>query len=166
VKICFKCGESKPISDFYKHPAMADGHLGKCKECTKKDVHKTRLDSIDYYRDYDNKRSKLPHRKKLNKSIVTNYRAKHPDRYKAHNAVANAVRDGRLIKPDYCSRCGRSDKVIHAHHRDYSKPLDVEWLCVLCHSAERGRPEQKETVYQQPIFIQMELFEQQTSCSY
>ena len=37
-KICFKCNAEKPLSDYYKHKKMGDGHLGKCKECTKKDV--------------------------------------------------------------------------------------------------------------------------------
>ena len=37
TKICFRCGIEKPITDYYKHNQMKDGHLNKCKACTKKD---------------------------------------------------------------------------------------------------------------------------------
>ena len=44
--------------------------------------------------------------------------------------VMQAVRTGALTKQP-CSRCGAVKAV--AHHEDYSKPLDVTWLCLSCH---------------------------------
>lgn len=37
TKKCFKCKKTKPLKDFYRHNEMADGHIGKCKKCTRKD---------------------------------------------------------------------------------------------------------------------------------
>lgn len=51
---------------------------------------------------------------------------------RAMNKVWWAKRDGLLIKPERCERCG--DRVlIEGHHDDYAKPLEVRWVCQRCH---------------------------------
>jgi hypothetical protein len=134
MKTCFKCKEEKDLSEFYRHKRMGDGYLGKCKECAKKDSTINRNKNIEKIREYDRKRSCLPHRLKLNKDKAIRFRAQFPLKYKTHRAVSNAVRDKKLIKPKICSACNKPRKRIEGHHDDYSKPLDVIWLCSACHS--------------------------------
>lgn len=51
-----------------------------------------------------------------------------------YKAVARAKKEG-VIKTAYnCQKCGQ-EKALNAHHDDYSKPLDVQFLCVKCHQA-------------------------------
>lgn len=126
-KRCFKCGEIKDFSAFYKHSAMSDGYLNKCKECTKKDASENRKNKIGYYREYDRCRG---NRQDL--QYIKEYRARYPKKYKAHCAINNAVRDGRLIKPTHCEVCN-SDFHVEGHHDDYNKILEVRWLCAVCH---------------------------------
>ena len=128
IKTCFKCGAEKPLADFYKHPQMSDGHVNKCKECNKKDVSANRNKNIDKYREYDRKRGS---RHSIDYCKV--YREKYPNKYKAHNTVNNAIRAKKLIKLP-CEMCGNTEVDTHAHHDDYSEPLNVRWLCAACHS--------------------------------
>lgn len=58
MKICFKCGKSKPLTDFYKHPQMPDGHVNKCKECNKRDVRKNYAENKTQYQAYDRARQR------------------------------------------------------------------------------------------------------------
>lgn len=125
MKTCFKCLQSLPLEAFYKHSAMGDGRLGKCKECTKTDVKNHRLENLDRIRAYDKFRSSMPHRIQKQTERTKQYRQRFPERKAANNAVNNAVRDGRLKKLP-CWVCG--EKAL-AHHPDYSRPLDVVWLC-------------------------------------
>lgn len=118
-----KCGAEKPLSCFYKHPQMADGHVNKCKDCNKKDVTDNRNKKIEYYRQYDRERD-TPERQ-LRRG--NERRSVEPLKYKARTAVGNALRDGRLFRQP-CEVCG-SEVDVHGHHDDYSKPLTVRWLC-------------------------------------
>lgn len=142
MKKCFKCGSVKPVDEFYKHKMMADGRLNKCKECTKIDVRSNRIDKIDYYRKYDETRYKEdPSVKQRISRFTKQYRIDNPEKYNAHNMVSLAVRMGRLIKPDECTMCGKftAKRKMHGHHEDYSKPLDVVWLCAACHSTKHEK---------------------------
>jgi ribosomal protein S27AE len=54
----------------------------------------------------------------------------------AHAAVHRALRTGELVRPRWCDDCGGVEVpscYIVAHHDDYSRPLDVRWLCLRCH---------------------------------
>ncbi len=148
MKTCFKCGESKPLTEFYRHKNMADGHLGKCRECTKAYARANRATRADWYRNYDKRRFKndprvrARHRrylqteagKKTQRRAQLKYIAENPDRRAANTLLGNAARDGRISKPDVCSKCGCGG-IIHGHHPDYTLPLEVVWLCPTCHKA-------------------------------
>jgi len=127
-KVCICCGIEKELIDFYKHSQMADGHLNKCKACC-----------IEYEkarRIYDpvavctiEKRKARPNATNRCRS----WRANNPEKYRAQNKLNNAIRDHKISRPIICDICGGGG-VIHAHHTDYSRPLDVIWLCARCHA--------------------------------
>lgn len=125
IKTCFKCKTAKPLTEFYPHKQMADGHLNKCKECTKRDACKHRESNIDAIRKYDRDRGS-----RQGYAYIKEYREKFPNKYKAHCRLNNALRFGKVAKQP-CEECRREPAV--AHHDDYAKPLDVRWLCQAHH---------------------------------
>lgn len=133
--LCKACNTKKLAGDFYA------SNKTRCKECVKASVTAHRAANLDRVRAYDRMRGSMPHRVALRKEYRTTaaysksheaaalrWAAKHPDRRKANNLVANAVRDGRLIPWPLCAvpECSREPQ---AHHPDYSRPLDVVWFC-------------------------------------
>ena len=124
-KTCFKCNKTLPLESFYKHAQMGDGHINKCKQCTKNDVGSHRKANIEKIRAYDRARgSRMP------PGYLKEYRAANEEKYKAHVLVRGAIKAGRLFKQP-CFICG--DEKTEAHHPDYSSPLSVVWLCPACH---------------------------------
>jgi len=107
VKRCFKCGIEKPMSEFYRHPLMADGHLGKCKECAKRDVTENRRRKMEYYHEYDCLRANRPRRKAYARVSARRRRQRYPEKNRAYLAVARAIKNGLLV-PEPCEVCGSS----------------------------------------------------------
>ena len=131
-KQCFKCGRILDIEDFYKHKAMKDGHLGKCKDCAKKDtLTRARLHS-DKIKAYEKVRSQTEKRKANRRFYVKKYRQEHPERTRINTAVERAIRKGVIVKPNNCCICGEETK-LYAHHPNYNEPFNVIFVCQSCH---------------------------------
>lgn len=141
MKACSKCEEEKPLDDFYHKAA-------KCKECTKAAVRLNYRKNVAYYKDYEQRRANLPHRvaareryalTDAGRTSITRSKKKwessNPIKRNANTLVGNAVRDGRITKPSNCESCGDKPDRLNGHHDDYSKPLEVRWLCGKCHTA-------------------------------
>ena len=147
--ICKSCGEERPLTDFYKGHHSRDCRTGKCKECVKESVKANRLVNLGYYKEYDRRRFQddprvISRHRRYQTSpngLISSNTAKakwdnnNPLKRAASNAVNNAVRGGKLTKPNSCSDCGKEKSRIHGHHDDYAFPLVVRWLCPRCHTA-------------------------------
>jgi hypothetical protein len=136
MKTCFKCGVSKPIGEFYAHPQMKDGHLGKCKICTRRDTalrHAIKSNDPEWvvselirHRAKSERFRREGRAVKPKRESAEKWAVKNRWKRKAHTALNNAIRAGKIIKRP-CQVCGNPKS--EGHHEDYSKPLDVMWLC-------------------------------------
>jgi hypothetical protein len=147
-KQCKKCLRVKDIEEFYRHPQMGDGRLNKCKDCTRADVTENREKNVDYYRQYDRKRYDSGGKrgiasKEARLRCSRAWCARNRGKKYAHTIVQRAVASGKLHQAHACQLCGCGGVALEAHHEDYSKPLEVQWLCKKCHS-ETWRKERRE----------------------
>lgn len=128
MKACTHCSTQKPVTEYY---LMSNGGpSGICKDCHKARMKVRRLTN-PRVQEYDQLRYQNPERREFGRLSAKRWRAAHPDAYRAQTAVNNALRDGRLKKSP-CAICG-TQKNVQGHHKDYSRPLDVVWLCAQCH---------------------------------
>jgi hypothetical protein len=121
-KRCFKCKKNKLLSEFYKHKAMADGHLNKCKDCTKLDAKIRYNKLIETDPEFIIKERK----RGREKAIRLNYNKKYPnkkdgfskkwinnnpEKRKVHHAIRNIP---------------RKIKKSHFHHWNYNKGFEKD----------------------------------------
>lgn len=67
------------------------------------------------------------------RAYVRRWQKIHSEKHNAHQRVHRAVEDGVLKRPEYCESCRKKCKP-EGHHEDYSRPLEVIWLCRVCHA--------------------------------
>lgn len=141
TKTCFKCGTAKALADFYQHPQMADGHLGKCKECTKADMRAYSKTAAGRARDRSRASdparvtarqayTKTANGKAASARAKQAWASRNPDKRNAHRVLRREVLKGH-VTPQPCQVCGLPGV---AHHEDYSQPLAVTWLCPRHHA--------------------------------
>lgn len=129
VARCARCRAEKPLAEFTPRPDRPSGLRSKCKVCEQElltarhraDLESSRERRRAYFRGDPNGQARIEAE-----------RRRSPIKHRARVAVYHAIKTGKLEKPAGCVRCGDTYRV-EAHHDDYTKPLDVMWLCTACH---------------------------------
>jgi hypothetical protein len=169
MKSCTKCAVEKPLGEFYRKGGARTGARPECKKCTNaenarygnsergKEVRKGVIArylasakgkaTIRAYQDSERGRAiiraahrrwrRTPEGRRAHRAHVRRSARRYPERILARLILNHAVASGLLKRPKRC-KCG-SPEPIQAHHQDYAKPLEVEWLCLRCHVALRRR---------------------------
>ena len=134
TRTCCRCHQEKSIGEFILNKSKPLGYEYRCRECSQI---------------YEGKRAKTPqkiaqvtrwHQSEYGKLRGRLNRARrftlNPERYRAKDLIHSLVERG-IIQRQPCAKCG--DMKSQAHHPDYSKPLEVVWLCQAHHSEEHRR---------------------------
>lgn len=132
MKTCSRCKLYKAKSEFWVD-RRNNTLRSKCKKCC----------TVEY-RKYAEKNRELLREKSRNyfyRNRLKRYayiKTIDPVKVRARQAVVDAVRRGKITKPKRCPICNRK-AVLHGHHRDYTKRLDVEWSCSICHGVKHRK---------------------------
>lgn len=130
TKTCTKCKLVKTLSEFYRKASLSKGVRSECKICDSVAAGKWRTENK-----HGNNTATRVWRKtnpKKRRAIEERTRTKFPKKHKAGDRLRHAVKTGKIVKPDACTRCG-STGMLEGHHEDYAKSFDVIWLCRTCH---------------------------------
>jgi hypothetical protein len=123
-KRCSRCGEEKPVEGFHRCNHSHDGRKRECRECAR--------ERVRIYREKNRERLLVEQRASYRASreqtlaYQQRYRTEHPERKRVRGAVERAVRSGKLQRQP-CQVCGVEPA--EAHHPNYDRALDVQWLC-------------------------------------
>ena len=140
MKTCIRCKLEKSIECFCLNKQTKDGRNRVCSKCYKE--WKREYNKTSKYKEWVNKnREKMRQSRrnflKTEKGKLylynRNLRRKkdNPEKVKAQYLVRLEIRYGRMKRLP-CIKCG--NPLSQGHHEDYTKPLDVIWLCSKHHN--------------------------------
>lgn len=145
MKACRRCSRTLSTDLFSKNKSKKSGLADWCKECMSNycNQYGARPEIRAMARDrYKQKyASDSQYRQSIYLSVKAKIKKMGPEYQAAHWAIHSGLKSGAITKPTKCQRCPASGK-LHAHHDDHSRPLEVMWLCPICHAArhkELGR---------------------------
>jgi hypothetical protein len=130
MKTCRACGVEKPLDEFYADRRADDGKRSECKACN---LLRKQIWEADNRAVVNARKQRwrarhgavsIAHQKK--------WRRENLEKVAAQRKLRKQVGYGNIIRSDACENCGAEGKP-HGHHDDYSKPLEVRWLCAKCH---------------------------------
>lgn len=147
MKTCNKCGVPKELSEFYAAPKGAQGVMATCKACKitqNADYKRTPAGKATVARYAKSEKGIAVRARATSRYLSTDKgramsarylakrKAEEPEKFLARTAVMHALQSGALSR-GVCEECSASK--VEAHHDDYSKPLQVRWLCAKHHKA-------------------------------
>lgn len=142
-KACSRCRERKPADAFYVRSDRPSQLMAACKVCRGLMQVEQRRRAVKegcsrrQERSADGQAGRLVSNRRWQEKNVERVRTS--DR--ARSVVRRALTKGALVRPDVCELCGSASTRIEAAHSDYSRPLDVRWLCLPCHRRwDRAEP--------------------------
>jgi hypothetical protein len=124
---CTTCGQVKPITEFSPHKHYRGGRRWHCRACGAADFRRWRQENLAYARRRD-----LRYRARQNASRRTLAARR---KQEVRKLSLYAVRLGVIARKYNCEKCGIDARhaPLHRHHPDYNNPLNVVWLCAVCH---------------------------------
>ncbi len=134
IRLCAKCLVTKSLDEFYRDTTNKEGRDYTCADCRRsfhreRDSRPDRIAKSKAWLKSERGKELLSVRAKLNYTI-------HRERILAQRAIQKLIRLGVLVRQP-CEVCGESNG--NGHHPDYSKPLEVVWLCQKHHSQQHRK---------------------------
>lgn len=132
TKQCSKCKELKGAEQFSRKGGGRVGTRSICRRCNSAGAHEWNKQNPG-----------------VANGRIERWRKENREKFLVSKGTRKALKEGIITKSNACEACGRDDARLHGHHDDYSKPLEVRWLCASCHQAHHkamDRGEQHEIV--------------------